>query len=151
MVAKKIFQFVLFSVIIFLLSTGITYSRSWFDFLKPDKKECKIYLEPSQFKKSSPVRFVFKTKANGTLVFSAEGSEEFTELQLVIGDSRRLFAPIISDNIVDIVESPEWQNLFKHFPIYLTAKTRSDNYTSSVYQRIDPMEIIKSMERKCGL
>jgi hypothetical protein len=138
MVAKKLFQFVLFSVFIFLLSTEVTYS-------------CQIYLEPSQFKKSSPVRFVLKTKANGTLVFSAEGSEEFTELQLVIGDSRRLFTPIIETNIVSIVESPEWQNLFKHFPIYLTAKTHSDNYTSSVYQRIDPIEILTSMERKCGL
>ncbi|KHD04738.1 hypothetical protein PN36_28660 [Candidatus Thiomargarita nelsonii] len=151
MVAKKIFQFVLFSVFIFLLSTDVTYSRSWFDLRKPDKKECKIDLEPSQFQKSSPVRFVFKTKANGTLVFSAEGSEEFTELQLVIGDSRRLFTPIIRANIVGMVESPEWQNLFKHFPIYLTAKTHSDNYTSSVYQRIEPLDILKTMERKCGL
>lgn len=150
MVAKKFFQYVLFSVVFFLLSTDITYS-SWFEFIEPEKQECKIYLEPSQLKKSSPIRFVLKTKGNGTLVFSAEGLEEFTELHLVIGDSRRLFTPIIRANIVGIVESPEWQNLFDNFPIYLTGKTHSDNYTSAVYQRIDPMKFLKSMEKKCGV
>jgi len=160
MVNKKIFQFVLFPIVIFGLFTGMVYSRSLSDLLKPKsssystssyEKECKLYLEPSKFKRASPVRFVFETKASGTLVFYAEGSEEFTELHLVVGDSRRLFAPIRRSNIVGIVESPEWQNLFKHFPIYLTAKTRSNNYTSSVYQRMNPMEILISMEKKCGL
>jgi hypothetical protein len=150
MVDKKFCQFVFFPIIIFLLSTGITHSRSLSDLIKSDKRECKLYLEPSQFKISSPIRFVLKKKASGTVVFYAEGSEEFTELHLVVGDSRRRFAPI-RGNIVDIVESREWQNLLKHFPIYLTAKTRSNNYTSSVYQRIDPIEILEYMERKCGL
>jgi len=92
--------------------------------------------------------------APGAFALDAVSQAPVAEIQFVARNARNTFAPVRQSDAAAVARSALWKDLVAVHkagaPFHLTARLADGTWTSSRYDAVDPLGIVRLLEQSCG-